>query len=203
MIRIAIQNKGRLYTETLKFLRSIGLEFKDNGRNLLSKCKNTDTELLYVRNSDIPAYVNEAIADFGITGENVLIEQNSKLKIVKKLGFGRCKLVIAVPKKSEIKCTKDLVGERIATSYPETLKIFLRENNIKASIIKISGSTEIAPLLNLADAICDITQTGTTLQENGLKVITEILQSQAVIIKCPFVSRARWADFEKSLTKEL
>jgi ATP phosphoribosyltransferase len=139
-----------------------------------------DIEPLLVRNSDIPVYVNYGIADFGIVGENVLLEQNCKLKIVKKLGFGKCSLIIAAPKG-----VKDLFEERIATSYPNTLRKYLRKKKINASIIKINGSVEICPALGLCDAVCDITQTGKTLKENKLKIIEKVLDSQAVLIKSP------------------
>lgn len=198
-IKIAIQNKGRLRAPSLKFLRSIGLKFKSNDRDLLKCCENKNVEFLYVRNFDIPAYVEQNTCDFGIVGENVLLERESRLKIVKKLGFGKCSLIIAVPEKKDIKNISELEGERIATSYPNTLKNFLIKNGIKASVIKINGSVEIAPFLNLADAICDITQTGTTLKENGLKIIAKVLDSEAVVIKCPISSKIRWEDFEKSL----
>jgi len=201
MIRIAIQNKGRLMEPSLDFLKSCGLSFEKNGRDLISKCSNADVEFLYVRNGDIPVYTEQAVADFGIVGENVLIERNSKLKIVKRLGFGKCSLIIAVPDGSTISKVSDLEGERIATSYPNTLKSFLKENGVKASVIDIRGSVEIAPSLNLADAVCDITQTGSSLKDNKLRVIAEIFDSEAVVVKCPLSSLVRWEDFVNSLIK--
>lgn len=201
MIRIAIQNKGRLMGPSLAFLKSIGLKFGKNGRELISKCDGSDVEFLYVRNGDIPVYVEQGVADFGIVGENVLIERNSRLKCVKRLGFGQCSLVIAVPSDSAIQCAGDLEGERIATSYPNTLRSFLKNSGVTASVIDIRGSVEIAPSLNLADAVCDITQTGNSLRENDLRVIEKIFDSEAIVVKCPTSSRLRWEDFEKSLTK--
>lgn len=150
-----------------------------------------------VRNSDIPVYVGDGVADFGIVGENVLIEQECRLPMVKKLGFGKCSLVIAAPK-----MIKDLSEERIATSYPNTLKKYLREKKINASIIKINGSVEICPGLGLSDAICDITQTGQTLRKNGLKVVEKILDSEAVLVSSPFTSKEKAIKFEKLLTKD-
>ncbi len=187
-IKIAIQNKGRLQDPSLEFLRSVGLNFKKSSRDLLSKCSNADVELLYVRNGDVPVYVQQNVADFGIVGENVLIERQSNLKIIKRLGFGRCSLVIAVPLKNGVKAIEDLEGERIATSYPNTLRKFLLTRGINASVIDIRGSVEIAPVLNLADAVCDITQTGSTLKENGLEVIEKIFDSEAVLVKCPITN---------------
>ena len=171
-IRIAIQKKGRLKDESLEFLRQLGLKFPDN--RLLTAYKNV--ELLKVRCSDIPTYIEQGAADFGIIGENQLIEKPATVTIIKKLDFGRCSLVIAAPK------IKDLEGERIATSYPRTLKKFLREKGIAASVIEIRGSVEVTPALGLADAICDITQSGNTLRENGLKIQSKILDSQAILI---------------------
>lgn len=184
-IRIAIQKSGRLEAPSEKYLASLGLKFKKNGKNLIVPCRNSNIEILYVRNSDIPEYVKQCVAEFGIVGENILKERKTKLEIIKKLGFGLCSLVIAVPKNSQIKKIKDLEGERIATSYPNTLKKYLKENKINAVVIEIKGSTEIAPSLNLADAICDITQTGNTLKENNLRPITIIFKSEAVLIKNP------------------
>lgn len=198
-IRIAIQNNGRLSQASLNFLRELGLKFRKNNRQLIVPCKNANVEFLNVRNGDIPEYVSQNVADFGIVGENVLIEREANLKIERKLGFGQCSLIIAVPKESLIKSVSDLCEERIATSYPRTLKKFLSENKINASIVDIRGSVEIAPSLNLADAICDITQTGTTLGKNKLRVITKIFNSQAVIVGSPNPGRQKWSEFEKYL----
>ena len=186
--RIAIQKRGRLQEPSLEFLKSLGLKIEPNGSKLITKCSNANIELLFVRNSDIPQYVKCGIADYGILGENVLIEKKCKLKIVKRLGFGKCSLVIAAPKKSGIKDIRDLSEERIATSYLNTLKNFLKEKGINASMIEIKGSVEICPFLNLSDAVCDITQTGATLEENGLKIIEKIMDSEAVLVQSPFFS---------------
>jgi ATP phosphoribosyltransferase len=187
-IRIALQKRGRLQEPSLDFLKSLGLKFKPNGSKLMSTCLNADIEILYVRNSDIPQYVKYGVADYGIVGENVLVEKKSQLKIVKRLGFGKCKLIIAAPKNSSIKNIKDLSEERIATSYLNTLKGYLKEKGINASMVEIKGSVEICPFLNLSDAICDITQTGTTLEENGLNIIEKIMDSEAVLVQSPFFS---------------
>lgn len=186
--RIAIQSKGRLQKPSEKFLKLLGFRFKTRGRNLIVPCANKKAEILYVRNGDIPEYVENQAADFGIVGENVLREKNKTFEIVQKLGFGACSLVIAVPKKSKIVSIADLEGERIATSYPNTLKKYLKKESINASIIEINGSVEIAPSLNLADAICDLSQTGRTLKENDLRVIATVLESQAVLIRAPYLS---------------
>lgn len=193
-IRIAVQKKGRMQAQSLKFLKSLGLQFEKNGKKLIIPCKNAGVELLFVRNSDIPEYVKGEVADFGIVGENILREKNYKLEIIRKLGFGKCSLVIAAPKKFT-----SLEDERIATSYPNSLKSYLKTKKTNASIIEIKGSVEIAPSLNLADAICDITQTGKTLRENGLFRIEKIMDSQAVLIKSPGISEEKLTYFNKFL----
>ncbi|OGH94575.1 MAG: ATP phosphoribosyltransferase [Candidatus Magasanikbacteria bacterium RIFOXYD2_FULL_41_14] len=186
-VRIAVQKRGRLQDPSLSFIRSLGFEF-DTTRlgDLVVKCTNALVEILFVRNSDIPEYVKAGVADFGIVGENVIYERGENYKVVKRLGFGQCKLVIAFPKKLPRREIKDLQDERIATSYPNSLRKFLRQNDVSSSIIEINGSVEIAPRLGLADAICDITQTGKTLSECGLKAIATIFESQAVLIESPF-----------------
>ncbi|MFC1810743.1 ATP phosphoribosyltransferase [Patescibacteria group bacterium] len=198
-MRIAIQKKGRLRELSLNFLKSLGLEFDSSGNELITKCLNADIELLFVRNSDIPQYVKQKAADLGIVGENVLVEKKSRLKIIKRLGFGVCSLIIAAPGSSDIQNLNDLEGERIATSYPNSLKEYLQKNNLSASIIEIKGSVEIAPKINLADAVCDIKQTGTTLKDNNLIVIDTILNSEAVLIKNNYLTK----DYENLFTKKL
>ncbi|MFA6528975.1 MAG: ATP phosphoribosyltransferase [Candidatus Gracilibacteria bacterium] len=185
-LKIAIQNKGRLKEESIKFLKSFGVKITDTERGLIGKCADKNVEVLYVRHGDIPQYVQNGVADFGIVGENVIYERKFSIKKVRALGFGKCTLMIAVPKNSKIKVIADLEGERIASSYPNSLKKFLKANKINASIIEIRGSVEIAPLLGLADAICDITQTGKTLEENGLKRIIDVFQSEALVISGKF-----------------
>lgn len=187
-IRIALQSKGRLMEPSLAYLKSKGLKFVENTRNLINPCKNKNVELLFVRNSDIPEYVRYGVADFGIVGRNVLMEKDNNFQAVKELDFGKCSMVIAVPENSKIKKLADLDHERIATSYPKILKSFLKKQNLSASIIEIQGSVEICPSLGLADAIFDITQTGKTLRENGLRVIKKVTDSQAVLIKNPNIN---------------
>ena len=192
--RIAVQSKGRLAQESMDFLSSLGLFFSPNGRNYIAKCKNSDLEILFIRDDDIPEYVEGGVADFGIIGENVLLEKQSQVLVARKLGFGQCALVIAIPENSSLEQLSDLEGERIATSYPNLLRNFLDKEEINAAIIPIQGSAEIAPSLNLADAICDLTKTGQTLKENNLKSIATVLESQAVLIQSP---HSRKRNFEK------
>jgi ATP phosphoribosyltransferase len=160
-IRIAIQKDGRMKEESLAFLRSRGLEFeRKTDQLIIVPCQNGAVEILMVRHSDIPQYVQSGVADFGIVGENILREMKYKVMVVRKLAFGQCALVIAAPEKSNIKEVTDLEGERIATTYPNYLRQYLKQRGLHASIISIGGSVEAAPALNLADAICDLTRTG-------------------------------------------
>ncbi len=187
-MRIAVQKDGRLRDESFEFLKSHGIEFSDKkGRALISTSKNNDVEVLHVRHSDIPQYVQNGAADYGIVGANVLTESDFNVRELKELAFGGCRLVIAVPHHSKIKKIKDLSGERIATSHPNSLRKFLRENKLHASIVEIKGSVEITTVLNLADAICDITQTGRTLKENKLKELVTVYESKAVLIQSPHI----------------
>lgn len=184
-VRIAVQSKGRLADSSLAFLSSVGLIFKPNGRNCMVSCENYPVDMLFLRDDDIPRYVSRGIADFGIVGENVLKEENEKVQIIKRLDFGLCSLVIAAAQGSSIRRIEDLSKKRIATSYPSSLRAYLKKCNIKATVIELKGSVEIAPNLNLADAICDLTQTGKTLKENGLRPILRIFESQAILIQTP------------------
>lgn len=200
-IRIAIQKEGRLRNPSLEYLESLGLQFpKQNGRTLVVPCKNADAEILYVRHSDVPQYVQNGAADFAIVGGNVLYEKDFKIREVEKLNFGKCSLVIAVPLDSSIQKIQDLEGERIATSYPNSLRKFLQKQKINAAIIEIRGSVEVAPALGLADAICDLTQTGNTLKENSLKTIETLFDSMAVFIESPFESIRKDEFIKKFIT---
>ncbi|MEK7106892.1 MAG: ATP phosphoribosyltransferase [Patescibacteria group bacterium] len=183
--RIAIQKSGRLHKASMDFLSARGLIFPPNERSLILPCKNSDIDLLLLRDDDIPEYVRSGVADFGIVGENVLAEKGIELPVIKKLDFGRCKLVIAIPSDSRIKTPEDLEGKRIATSYPKLLAKYLAKQGVEASIVAISGSTEIAPELDLADAICDLVQTGSTLKAHDLVPLFVIMESQAVLVESP------------------
>lgn len=181
-LKIAIQKNGKLFTESEGLLRDSGLKFNLTNK-ILNPCTNYKLDILLLRDDDIPEYVSQGWADFGIVGEDILYEQNKYLPIEKKLNFAQCSLVLASPKNSNIKNISDLQNKRLATSYPNLTKKFLAQNNIKAEIVTLSGSVEIAPALGLADAVIDITQTGNTLKENNLTIITTLLNSQAVLIK--------------------
>lgn len=181
-LRIAIQQKGRLKTASWQLLASWGLCFKPAERSLISPCLNAAVEVVTLRQSDIPRYVERGIVDFGIVGNNVLCEQLRLVQTIQPLGFGSCNLVIAAPKDSQITAIEQLQGKRIATSYPNSLQQYLDSIGLYAKIVQMSGSVEAAPELKIADAICDLTQTGTTLAAHGLESIVTVYQSEAVLI---------------------
>ncbi|EKE12902.1 MAG: hypothetical protein ACD_13C00127G0003 [uncultured bacterium] len=183
MYKIAIQKKGRLTEQSLKYLRSLGIKAPKNGRELIACSDNL--EILFLRQTDIPEFVEKGIIDFGIVGENAVAEKNYKVNIVEKLGFGKCSLQIAVPKDAQVKSIKDLDGERIATSFPNLLKDFLKKNNVNAAILEVKGSVEVTPAMGLTDAVCDLVQTGKTLKENNLIPLVTVLESQAQLISNP------------------
>lgn len=182
MLRIAIQKSGRLYEESVKLLKECGIEINNGNKQLKAVCQNFPLEIFYLRDDDIPQYVFDSVADIGIVGENVVKEKAKDIDAVCQLGFGKCRLSIAVPKSMQYKELKDLNGLKIATSYPVILQQFLNENKIDAEIHEISGSVEIAPGIGLADAICDLVSSGSTLFTNGLKEVTPILKSEALLV---------------------
>ena len=183
MIRLAVQKSGRLNLESLKILGDCGISI-DNGKDQLkTSARNFPMEVFFLRNSDIPQYIRDGVVDLAIIGENLLVEKGADLQVLEKLGFSKCKVSIAVPKELKFKGLKDLEGKRIATSYPNTVKIFLNKNNINADLHIINGSVEIAPNIGLADAICDIVSSGSTLFKNNLKEVVEIAKSQAVLVQ--------------------
>lgn len=181
-LRIAIQKSGRLNEDSVKLLKEIGIEFSSPNGKLKTDASNFPLELLFLRDDDIPQYVADGVADIGIVGENVLLEKEKSVIIKNKLGFGKCRLSIAVDKAFSYNGIEDINGKRIATSYPVILENFLRSKNISADIHEISGSVEIAPGIGLADAICDLVSSGSTLLTNGLKEAEVILRSEAVLI---------------------
>ncbi|MDH5396738.1 MAG: ATP phosphoribosyltransferase [Cyclobacteriaceae bacterium] len=184
-IRIAVQKSGRLQESSLKLLKECGLKFSNGQNKLKAQASNFPAEVLFLRDDDIPEYVQDGVADLGIVGENVCLEKEKDIKTVQKLGFAKCRLSLAVPKNTEADSVKWFDGKRIATSYPVIVKSFLKKENISAEIHEISGSVEIAPGIGLADAICDIVSTGSTLLSNGLKESFSILKSEAVLISSP------------------
>ncbi|MBK8636633.1 MAG: ATP phosphoribosyltransferase [Saprospiraceae bacterium] len=181
MIKIAVQKSGRLYEDSLKLLKDCGLSVEDGLDTLKAQVRNFDAEVLFLRNSDIPKYLEDGVADIAILGENVLIEKNVDIAVVEKLGFSKCRLSVAVPKGVPFNGPQDLNGKKIATSYPHSLQQYLNKHNVTASIHLISGSVEIAPNIGLADAICDLVSSGNTLFKNGLEEKEILLKSEAVL----------------------
>ncbi len=182
ILRIAVQKKGRLSEDSLNLIKESGINFSKSGGTLKSNAYNFPLEFLYLRDDDIPGYVQDGVADIGIVGENVYVEKGKSVEVIKELGFSKCRLSIGVPKEFDYKGKEDLQGMNIATSYPEILGSFLKNNGLEASIHEISGSVEIAPSIGLADAVCDIVSSGSTLISNGLKEVEVIFKSQAVLI---------------------
>ena len=181
-LRIAIQKSGRLHEDSLKLLKECGIDISNGGNKLRSSASNFPLDVYFLRDDDIPQYVEDTVADAGIVGENVVYEKKKVVEVVEKLGFGKCRLSIAVEKNDQFS-RKSLNGKKIATSYPVILQEYLDRHSIQAEIHEISGSVEIAPGIGLADAICDLVSSGSTLFTNGLKEAETILESQSVLIR--------------------
>jgi len=182
-IRIAVQKSGRLYEDSVKLLKECGIELRNVKDRLKTESDNFPLEVFFLRDDDIPQYVEDGVADIGIVGENVLFEKNKKTTVVEELGFGKCRLSIAVPRSQQYDGVATLKGKRIATSYPFLVNSYLKQHNVEADIHEISGSVEIAPGIGLADVVADLVSSGSTLFMNGLKEVETILQSQAVLIR--------------------
>ena len=181
-LKIAIQKSGRLNEKSVELLKNCGLSFENYKSSLISPVSNFPLEILFLRDDDIPEYVQDGIADLGIVGENVIQETEVEVSYLQRLGFGKCSLKIAVPNNDDIQNLAGLNGKSIATTYPIILGKFLKENGIQSDIRTISGSVEISPGLGLADAICDLVSTGGTLKSNGLKPFADVMSSEAVLI---------------------
>ena len=182
MLRIAIQAKGRLNEESINLLAEAGITVEESKRKLLARSEDFEIEVLYLRDDDIPQAVAMGVADVGIVGLNEVEEKQQNVEVVHKLGFGKCRLSIAIPKAEEYPSVKSLAGKRIATSYPVILQNFLDKQGVKAEIHEIAGSVEIAPVVGMADAIFDIVSSGGTLITNGLKEVEKVIWSEAVLI---------------------
>ncbi|MFD2726000.1 ATP phosphoribosyltransferase [Hyunsoonleella rubra] len=195
-LRIAVQKSGRLNEDSMRILKDIGISI-DNGKDQLkASAKGFPVEVFYLRNGDIPQYLKDGVVDAAIIGENVLIEKGEGIDVVEKLGFSSCRVCIAVPKSGKYESIKDLEGKRIATSYPNTVKMYLDKNGVNANLHIINGSVEIAPNIGLADAICDIVSSGSTLFKNNLKEVDTILKSEAVLAVSPKMDEERKAILE-------
>ncbi|CAN5863190.1 ATP phosphoribosyltransferase [soil metagenome] len=181
-LKIAIQKQGRLSEDSTNLLKKCGIKFNNGFGKLRAEAENFPLEIFFLRDDDIPQYVEDAVADAGIVGENIVAEDRREIETVEKLGFGKCRLSIAVPKSFRYENLKDLADKKIATTYPNILSKFFRENKITAEIHTISGSVEIAPSIGLADAVCDLVSSGSTLFTNGLKEVETVLNSEAVLV---------------------
>ena len=197
MIRIAIQKSGRLNEDSLRLLKDCGIFIDNRKDQLKASARNFPMEVFFLRNGDIPQYMRDGVVDIAILGENLLIEKGNDLAVVEKLGFSKCRVSIAVPKGIKFSGINDLEGKQIATSYPNTVKSFLKKNQINANIHIINGSVEIAPNIGLADAICDIVSSGSTLFKNNLKEVVEINTSEAVLVQAPSLNLEKQALIEK------
>lgn len=182
-LRIAIQKSGRLTDKTIKLLEGIGLRFDNYKRSLMVSCRNFDVELLLIRDDDIPEYVQDGVCDLGFVGANVTEERGADVTVLRNLDYGVCRLSLALPKNGSMKTVNDLAGQTIATSYPNLTRRFFDEKNIDVNLVTISGAVEIAPRLEVADAICDLVSTGNTLKANGLTEIDTIFRSETQLIQ--------------------
>lgn len=182
MLRIAVQSKGRLYEETMELLRESDIKLSSSKRTLLVQSPNFPVEVLFLRDDDIPQSVASGVADLGIVGENEYMERKEDAEVVRRLGFSKCRLSLAIPAAVDYPGLSWFEGKKIATSYPEILKDFLSENNIRADIHVITGSVEIAPGIGLADAIFDIVSSGSTLVSNNLREVEVVMKSEALLI---------------------
>jgi ATP phosphoribosyltransferase len=198
-LRIAIQKSGRLQEDSLKLLKESGLQFSNGKDQLKTQVRNLPIELLFLRDDDIPQYVEDKVADAGIVGENVFVEKQKKNELVRRLDFAKCRLSIAIPRSESFTGISYLEGKNIATSFPVIVQKYLDKNKIKAGIHEISGSVEIAPGIGLADAICDIVSTGSTLLSNGLKEVDIVMQSEAILITTPELEVAKKVILDKLL----
>lgn len=201
MLKIAIQKSGRLFEDSIKLLKECGIEVSNGNKQLKTVADNFPLEIYFLRDDDIPQYVYDGVADIGIVGENVLLEKNKDIDLVYRLGFGKCRLSIAVPKGVEYSSIQDLQGLKIATTYATILQNFLTEKKINAEIHEISGSVEIAPGIGLAHAICDLVSSGSTLFTNGLKEVEVILKSEAVLTANKNLSAEQKVILEKLLLR--
>ncbi len=201
MLKVAIQKSGRLYEDSIKLLKECGIELNNGYKQLKTVAFNFPLEVYFLRDDDIPQYVFDGVADIGFVGENVLFEKGKDIDLVHRLGFGRCRLSIAVPKSMTYNAINDLEGLKIATTYASLLQKFLTEKNVNAEIHEISGSVEIAPGIGLADAICDLVSSGSTLFTNGLKEVEILLQSEAILCSNRNLSQENKIILEKLLLR--
>ena len=198
-LKIAVQKSGRLNEESIQILKDCGITINNGNDQLMAAANNFPIEIFFLRNSDIPQYLQDGVVDCAIVGDNLLVEKGGNLEVIEKLGFSKCKVSVAVPKAFEYNSINDLENLRIATSYPKTVLDFFNSKNISVDIHQISGSVEIAPNIGLADAIVDIVSSGSTLFKNNLKEVEVILKSEAVLVVSPEISESCKAILNKLL----
>jgi len=198
-LKIAIQKSGRLSEKSLELLKECGIKFPNGGGKLIAESKNFPIEVLFLRDDDVTKYVEQQVADIGIIGENVYLEANLEVNVLEYLGFGSCRLSLAVSKEVDYQGIEYFEGKKIATSYPFVLEKYLKEKGVKAFIEFISGSVEIAPSIGLANGVCDIVSSGSTLMSNGLKEVEKVLDSQAILISNKALDKEKQLLLEKLL----
>jgi ATP phosphoribosyltransferase len=199
-LRLAIPNKGRLLESTLGLLHDAGLVFEEHDRSLVARVQNHPLDILFVRTGDVIEFVNDGVADAGVTGGDILAESGVDLPVLRQLGYGRCRLVAATPADSPYETISDLAGVRIATSHPNITRRFFAELGIPVEVISLSGAVEVAPRLGLADAIVDLVSTGSTLAMNGLRAIGDLLASEAILLTNPQAVRQRPEELDGIVT---
>lgn len=199
ILRIAVQTKGRLSEESVSLIKECGIKLTVGKRQLLSPSKNFPIEILYLRDDDIPETVADGVADVGIVGENEMLEKDKNVDLVKRLGFSKCRLSLAIPKAEQYNGPEYFEGKTVATSYPVILEKFFKEKGVNAEIHVINGSVEIAPGIGLADGIFDIVSSGGTLVSNGLKEVEVVTPSEAVMLKTPGLSKEKQAILDELL----
>jgi len=198
-LKIALQKKGRLSEKSILLLEECGIKFPNGGAKLITGSTNFPIEILFLRDDDIPQYVEQGVADVGIIGENVFLESRKNIRIVEKLGFSACRLSLAVPKEISYSGLEFFNNKRIATSYPNLLSDYCQKNNLNVTIEVISGSVEISTGIGLADGICDIVSSGSTLLSNGLKEVEKVMNSQAVLVSSENLEADKQRILEKLL----
>ena len=199
-ITLAVPNKGRLVEPTLHLLHDAGLVFEERDRSLVSRVENVAIDILFVRTNDVVEFVRDAVADLGITGADLLAESGVDLPVVRRLGYGRCRLTAAVPRDAVQQRVEELAGLRVATSHPRATRRWFAERSIDVEVIPLSGAVEVAPRLGLAEAIVDLVSTGATLATNGLRSIGDLFPSEAILVGSPAALDAQADDVDRLST---